>query len=223
MDFAEFQTRMATTTVQENTADADWQSMLGGAIEYAEQRIYRELDLLDTIVPVTNLLTTANQRTMSLASAAPGRLVKLHSVNVITPTGASSIDAGTRNPCSPVSKAFINALYPSSAQNGVPRYYALIDSQTILFGPWPDQAYLTEILGNIRPTPLSSSNTTTILTLYLPDLFFAAAMVFASGWMRNYGSQADNPQMAMSWEQVYEKLKESAAIEEAKKAMEAAA
>ena len=223
MNYTEFVARMASTMVQEDTADSDWQIMLGAAIDYAELRIYRELDLLDTIVADTSLVTTGGARLLSISDAQVGRFVKLHSVNAITPSGASSPDTGTRSPLAPVSKAFINALYPSSAQNGVPRYYALIDSQTLLLGPWPDEAYKMELLGNIRPTPLSSANSTTILTLYFPDLFHACAMIFASGWMRNFGSQADNPQMAVSWEAVYEKLKDGAAIEEAKKALGAAA
>lgn len=222
MNYNDYLTRVASTMVQNDTADPDWLSMLSASIDYAEKRIYRELDLLDTLITNTSLTTTANNRLLSIAGTS-ARFVKLSSVNAVTPSGASSVDTGTRVPLSPVSKAFINALYPSSAMNGVPAYYALIDSQTLILGPWPDQAYKIELIGNIRPTPLSSSNAETILSLYFPDLMFAAGMIHASAWMRNFGSQADNPQMAQSWEATYEKLKEGAAIEEAKKALGAAA
>lgn len=222
MDYNDYLTRVASTMVQDDTTDPDWLSMLAQSIDYAEKRIYRELDLLDTLIADTTLTTTANNRLMPIGGA-PARFVKLASVNAVTPSGVSNVDAGTRNPLSPVSKEFINALYPSSNQNGVPKYYALLDSQTLILGPWPDQAYKMELIGNIRPVPLSSSNTETILSLYFPDLFFAAGMIHVSGWMRNFGSQADNPQMAQSWETVYEKLKEGATIEEAKKALGAAA
>jgi hypothetical protein len=223
VDYNDYLTRVATTMVQSDTADPDWLSMLSASIDYAEKRIYRELDLLDTLVADTSLSTTANNRLLPIGNATLGRFVKLASVNAVTPTGVQTVDDGTRVPLSPVSKEWLNAVYPSSLQNGVPAYYALIDSQTLILGPWPDQAYKMELIGNIRPVPLSSQNSETILSLYFPDLMFAAGMIHVSGFMRNFGSQADNPQMAMSWETVYEKLKEGASIEEAKKALGAAA
>jgi hypothetical protein len=39
-------------------------------------------------------------------------------------------------------------------------------------------------------------------------------MVFASGYMRDFGQQADNPQMGAAWEAQYKQLFGSAAIEQ---------
>jgi hypothetical protein len=44
----------------------------------------------------------------------------------------------------------------------------------------------------------------------------AASMVFGSGYMRNFGAQADNPQMSQSWETQYQLLKQSANAEAAR-------
>jgi len=71
-----------------------------------------------------------------------------------------------------------------------------------------------EVIGTIRPTPLSVSNTTTFLTNYLSDLFFAACMSSVSGYMRDYGTQADDPKLAMSWENQYAQRLASANREE---------
>jgi hypothetical protein len=95
--------------------------------------------------------------------------------------------------------------------------YAMITDQTVIVGPWPDANYMVEVIGTVRPTPLSASNTTTYLTLYLPDLFVAASMIFAAGYQQNFGSQADNPQQAQSWSAQYDKLFPSANIEEMRK------
>jgi hypothetical protein len=93
----------------------------------------------------------------------------------------------------------------------------MLDQFTIILGPWPDANYQVEVIGTIRPTPLSATNTTTFLTTYLPDLFLAASMIFASGYQRDFGSQADNPQQSASWEMQYEKLFASANAEELRK------
>jgi hypothetical protein len=111
----------------------------------------------------------------------------------------------------------MDKVFPSTAGSGVPTHYAMITDQTVIFGPAPDAAYTAEIIGTIRPTPLSSDNTTTYLTLYLPDVFFAAGMIFGSGWQKNYGAQADDPKMAVSWESQYQALLMSANIEEQRK------
>jgi hypothetical protein len=93
----------------------------------------------------------------------------------------------------------------------------MVDQWNALLGPSPDSAYSVEVYGTFRPTPLSQQNPNTFLTTYLYDLFMAASMVFISGWMRNFGSQASDPQMGMSWETQYGTLKASANLEELRK------
>ena len=78
-------------------------------------------------------------------------------------------------------------------------------------------AYRVEVVGTIRPTPLSATNTTTFLTLYLPDLFMAASLVFAGENMRDFGAEGGNPAVAQTWEQNYQALMASANAEELRK------
>lgn len=198
-----------------DSSTTQFQTMLPGLIDYAEQRIYRELDLLSTIVKDASASLTANSRNFTLPSAQ-GRFVTVQGVNVITPVSTAP-DSGTRNFLSPKSRDYLDAVWNSASGATVPRCFAMITDQTLIVGPWPDSSYTVEVIGTIRPAALSSTNTTTFLTTYLPDLFMAASMVFASGYMRNYGAQAGDPQMATSWEAQFERLLASANIEELRK------
>lgn len=194
--------------------DEYFKSIQPGAIDYAEQRCYRELDLLSTVTTDATKSFVALTRTLTLPTSP--HFVTVQQVNVITPALATPT-TGTRNELTPVSRQFLNYVYGSASTADVPEYFAMQDDQTIMVGPWPDAAYNVEFVGTIRPTPLSPTNTTTFLTLYLPDLFIAASMVFFAGYQRNFGSQADDPKMGQSWESQYQTLFASANGEEMRK------
>ena len=198
-----------------SSTTADFQTMLPGLIDYAEQRAYRDLDLLSTIVKDASATLTTNNRNFTLPTAS-GRFVTVQGVNVVTPVSTAP-DSGIRNELLPISRDYLDAVWNSVSGATVPVYFAMMTDQTLIVGPWPDNSYTIEVVGTIRPAPLTASNTTTFLTLYLPDLFIAAGMIFASGYMRNYGSQSDNPQMAVSWESQYNTLLASAKPEELRK------
>lgn len=198
-----------------DATETNFVQILPSVIDYAEQRLYRELDLLNTVTRDTGLLTIGT-RTFTLPSNL-GRFVVTNGMNLITPSTTTVPDSGTRNQLAPVSRDFLDVAWPGNTGAAAPTQYAMITDQQIIVGPSPDATYTVEVIGTIRPTPLSASNTTTYLTLYLPDLFVAASMIFVSGWQKNFGSQSDNPQMAQSWETQYEKLLGSANVEEQRK------
>jgi hypothetical protein len=81
----------------------------------------------------------------------------------------------------------------------------------------PDDRYLLEVIGTVRPAPLSPDNDYTYLTNFLPPLRFAATLIFLTGWQQNFGFQADNPQMTVSWEAQYKTLFDSINVEEQRK------
>lgn len=198
------------------SATTQFQTMLPGMIDYAEQRIYRELDLLNTVVRNSTTSLTAGSRNFAIPTTANGPFITIQGINVITPVSTQP-DSGTRNTLQIVVRDYLDAVWNSSDGNSVPKFFAMIDQFNIIVGPWPNAAYVVEVIGTIRPNPLSSSNTTTFLTTYLPDLFIAASMIFATGYQRDFGSQADNPAQAVSWENQYEKLFASANGEELRK------
>ena len=213
LTYATYKTALATLSVVPET-DPNWLSILPDAIEYAELRIYRDLDLLSTVQVNTSFSTASGSSKVTLTQ---GTFVTLQNVNVITPAGTTNPDLGTRVPLLPVSKEYIQYAWPSSTNDGVPSYFAMIDERTFSLGPWPDAAYTLEIIGTVRPETLSAINTTTFISQYLPDIFLMASMIFISGYQRNFGRQSDDPQMAQSYESQYMALLKGATVEEYRK------
>ena len=200
-----------------------FQTMLPGCIDYAEQRIYRELDLLKTTVTDYASSLTVGSRILTLPSTY-GTFIVVNGANVITPVGAANPNAGTRNRLIEVSRDYLDMVWNSNTNSGVPVLFAMIGGTNgmvgpgqFIVGPWPNANYMVEVVGTIRPVPLSQTNPTTLLTICVPDLFIAASMIYVSGYMRNFGQQSDNSQMGQSWEAQYEKLIVSAAAEELRK------
>lgn len=217
LTYAQYVTELALLAVIPED-DANFLSNLPSAINYAEERCYRELNLLSTIVRDTSQSVVANTRNFTLPSSL-GRFVVVNGINILTPVGSGSSD-GTRNPVMQSTRDYIDYAWPSNtaaAATTVPEYFAMITDQTVIFGPPPGASFLAEVVGTIRPTPLSDSNTTTFLSLYLPDLLLAASMVQVAGFKQNYGQQADNPRESMSWETLYQTAFASANTEETRK------
>lgn len=211
-DYASFKTAIQTLCASQ-ALDQPFETIFPSAIIYAENRIYRELDLISTVIEVTPVTAlVAGERSVSL----PQTIVAINSISILTPAG-STATTGTRKPLVPVTRDVVDMLWPGVDTRGVPTMFAMIDQWKITLGPCPDDAYATEILATTRPAELSSSNSSTFLSERLPDLFVAAAMIFMSGYMRNFGAQASDPAQAMSWEATYEKLKGSALVEEERK------
>lgn len=192
------------------TSDPNFQILIPQMITYAENRIYRDLDLLSTVQPYNQASTASGVRTTTIPQ---GTFVTIQNVNILT-------DGTTRNPLLPVTKEFLDATWGSPNTATQPKYFALLNDTTLIFGPWPNAIYPLEIIGTIRPDSLSSSNTTTFISLYLPDLFIMASMVFISAYQRNFGRQSDDPQMAMSYEAQYQTLLKGATVEEFRKKFE---
>lgn len=196
--------------------------MAPGMIDYAEQRMYREGDFLATYITDTSTNVVANQRTFPYPTTQ-GTFLVIDQMNILTPFGATSSNA-TRVPLQVASKHFIDNIYPNnSSGTGVPKFFAPATATLATLGPVPDQNYNVEVIGTQRPLSLSVSNSSTFLTQTLPDAFIAASMVFASGYMRNFGAQGDDPQMGTSWEGQYTKLFASANVEELRKKYQAQA
>lgn len=196
-------------------SDPNYAIALPNIIDDAEQRLYRELDLLATITTATGALT-ANNRNFTLPTGN-GRFVVVEQMNVITPVAISDPELGTRNPLLPVSKEYLDVAYPSVTGADVPSLMAPISDQAWIVGPWPDAAYTVEVVGTIRPEPLSALNQTTFLSLYYPDLLLAAALVMSAGYQKNFTSMGDDPKAAVSWESHVQTLLSSAMVEEIRK------
>lgn len=200
------------TMIAMDATDVDFPTIIPAIINYAEMRIYRELDLISTITRDTSTsLTTGSQN-----AAFSNTFVVIQGVNLLTPAAALP-DVAARVPLISVSKEVLYALWGNPALTGPPTMYAMVDQWNALLGPSPDNTYNVEVYGTIRPAPLSVDNPDTFLTTYIYDLFLAASMVFVSGYMRNFGAQTSDPAMSSSWEAQYQALKASVDLEELRK------
>lgn len=197
--------------------DSSFVSALPNIIDDAEQRIYRDLDLLVTVTRDYSTALTAGNRNFTFPTPSPGIFVVVETINVVTPAGTTNPDLGTRNALVPATKEFLDMVYPSSSGSGLPQYFGMVTQTSIVVGPWPDDTYQVEVVGTVRPAPLSSTNTTTFLSVNLPDLFLNAALVMGAGYLKNYGAAVDDPKMAMTWESRYQSALQSARTEENRK------
>lgn len=203
MDYVNYVASLANLMVVDPTTP-DFINFLPNCIAYAEKRIYREADFVNTTSTSTGVLTK-NDRRFTLPPATYGSYITVQGVNVLA--------FQQRVQLQPVSTSYLNAVWGTPATANVPQFYSMLTQDVILLGPYPNDNYGVEIFGTFRPQPLSPTNTTTYLTEYLPDVFLAASMVFASGYMKDFGSQADNPQQAQSWENQFNILFKSANME----------
>jgi hypothetical protein len=205
LDYNTFVATIANITALDPTAP-EFVQILPEAIAYAEGRIYRELDILDSVaINNSNSFTPVN-RNFTLPAAPYGAFLTLTGVNVLYGAGPQ------RQQLQPVAMSYLNAVWGSPTGASLPEYFAMVRQDLIQVGPWPDQAYLVEVIGTFTPEPMSSTNPTTFLTIFVPDLLIAAAMVFMSGYQRDFGSQSDSPQQSQSWENQYATLFRSAML-----------
>ena len=224
--------QIATMAVVEST-DPAFQIILPSCITYAENRILREVDFMFTSTSLhgSTFVLTPGNRNLSFninlsanSDAASGTFVVSEQINLLTnaagaPAATTDPDTCVRVPLLPTTKEFLDAVYGSSltANRGKPKYFVPFNETLFFVGPVPDLAYPVEVVGTYRPNSLSSTNQTTFISLYLPDLFIMASMVYISAYQRNFGRANDDPQMAVSYESQYQALLKSAVVEEARK------
>ena len=191
--------------------DTDFQNELPDIINYAENRIYRDLDFLETRATQVGLSLASNNKILSLAGLS-NLVIVLEQVAITVPPSTL-----TRQ-----SVPYMSLVW-APAPVGPPVDFAMTDQQTIIVGPTPDQSYPVSIYGTIRPPQLSAANPTTWLATNLPELYTAAAMIRASGWRKDFAAAgSDDPQASGYWSMEYSRLLEGSATEEARRLAQSA-
>lgn len=192
--------------------DTDFINLLPTIIDDSEQIIYRELGLLACRITQTASLNP-NTRTFTLPTTS-GKFLVVDSVNVLDSTGK-------RHPIASHSTESLDLFWPSDASpysGSMPLGFSRLDDLNLLVGPASDVVLSLECRGTFRPSPLSASNTTTFLTLYLSDLFLCGCVVSATGnLLKNWSALADDPQMAATWLAMFREKMTSAGREELRK------
>jgi hypothetical protein len=198
-------------------SDPNFTTLIPSMIDYAELRLQRDIDFLNTTSSVT-FTCAANSQQLSLVQTSTNYpFVTIQNVGVTNPSN------GFVYQCTPVSKEYIYNVFPIGSSTGIPTNFAMFNDNQILFGPIPDQNYVTTIVGTQRFPALSASNPVTFISQYLPDIFIMASMIYLSAYQRNFGKMVDDPQMAVTYEGQYQALKAGAMMDEARKAFEAGA
>jgi len=218
-------------SVQLNDDDTNFTRILPAMFLYADGRIYRELTFLATRITQPMRLVAGNREV-----PLPASVRKLQSINVIMQEGPIT-NTSKRRVLERITPEALDFFWPqASFKPGIPQKYAVVgsvsptveplaqpqaaasaDSQvmslTVRLMPEPDKGYYAEVLGDIRPFPLSPDNPETYLSVYYPELLLCACMVFGTGYQRDFGAQADDPGRAVSWEAQYTYLRQGVALE----------
>ncbi len=128
MNYAEL-----TTAIQNYTENTFTPAQLATFVEQAEQRIYNTVQL-----PALRKNSTSNLAAGAKYMNTPADYLSVFSFAVVDATGRYQylLDKDVN---------FIRGAYPSPASTGIPKYYALWDQDTFVFGPTPDAAYAVEL------------------------------------------------------------------------------
>lgn len=228
LTYSTYKTQIAQMAVVAED-DVNFLAILPMMIDYASLRICRDLDLMFTSVSLygAGYRLNAGNRNLSFSQNLPDgtSFVVSEQINLILDAAVEyDPDTGTRVPLLPCTKEFLDAVYGSAvaANRGQPKYFAPFNETLFYVGPVPAISYDVEVVGTIRPAPLSVAVPVTFISEYLPDLLVMASMIYISAFQRNFGKESDDPQMAQSYEGQYQLLLKSAVVEEARKKFDAA-
>lgn len=200
-------------------ADPAFNTILPQMLNYAELRIQRDLDLLQSEV--------TDQTSYSLTPGSNQLAISVNDFVTITSIVVDGV------PLLPTTRQFLQNVYGSGSTAAPPEYFANaggdaasggVTSTNYLLGPYPDQAYPVAITGTQRLPSLASFASAgpadsgyTFISTYLPDLLLMASMIYISAYQRNFGATANDPEMAGTYESQYQALLKGATVEEARK------
>ena len=204
----------------------EFTALIPQMLNYAEQRIQRDLELLATQVAKAGYALTQGYQWLSVP---PADFVVIQDVYVNI--------GGTWTPINQVSVPYLNYTWPGGSAPAPPRVCAMgggdlatsgLTGNMLLFGPPPDLPYQVSLYGTTRGPSLATyanaaqaGSATTWISTWLPDLLVLACMIYVSGYQRDFGRQSDDPQMALSYESQYEMLLGKVDKEEYRKRHEA--
>ena len=205
--------------------DADTNTTMPQACQYAELRIQRDLDLLPARTSRAYTLTSgSNQLTLSSNDFIAVETITVNNGANTTPLLATTLE-------------WLQDVYGDSVP-GTPAYFAMYGgdlatggntSSYIQFAPGAAGAYPVTLTGMVRlpslysfATPTEAGLGTTWISTYLPDMLIQAAMIYISQYQRNFGpTEGNNGDMPGSYEAQYGLLLAGAKAENARARWEA--
>jgi hypothetical protein len=199
MTYAELVQKIRDYTEVGSTVLTD--TIVNGFIEDAEFRILREVDSDNNRRYVTATMV-AGQRFID----TPADLLVVRSAQIVDKDLSTSPDTDRRI-IEYRDTNFMAEYNPTDAQ-GTPKYFSYWDQDTLVFAPVADAAYTIQLNYILKPSGLSSTNTTTYLSLQFPNGLLYACLVEAFSFLKG-------PQdLLQLYEQKYNKAVEGFAVEQ---------
>ena len=153
-------------------------TILNGFINDAEYRILREVDSDNN-----RRYVTANLIASTRFIDTPTDLLIIRSAQIVDSELASGDTNQNRDFLQFRDTSFMSEFNPT-ATTGVPKYYSNWDETRIVVAPTPDQTYTIQLNYILKPTGLSSTNTTTYLSTEFPNGLLYACLVKAYGFLK---------------------------------------
>ena len=207
--------------------DADTNTVMPQALQYAELRIQRDLDLLPARTSRSYTLASGSNQ-LALSS---NDFITIETISVNPGTGYA--------PLQPASVEFLQNVYAPSSTPGTPVYFAMYGgdlatggntSNILLLGPPPAGNYATIVTGMTRlpslyafANPAGAATGATFISTYYPDLLIQASMVFIAQFQRNFDATSNDPKMPGIYESQYQTLAAAAKAENSRARFEASA
>jgi hypothetical protein len=203
--------------------DAPLQLALPSMLNYAELRIQRDLNMLNSMTSNTYTLTAGQQ----VFSLPVNDFLTTQTFEIVQTSGGNVVN-GT--PLLPVSKEFIQNVYSGLGSSGMPQYFAMYGSNfgdeqdtemNILLGPPPSYGFGLRVTGTQRQPSLYQNGVMgiadteyTYISQWFPDLLIMASLIYITMYQRNFGNASDDPNMGMTYEKQYQALRIGAIQEE---------
>jgi hypothetical protein len=153
-------------------------TILNGFINDAEYRILREVDSDNN-----RRYATANLIASTRFIDVPTDLLIVRSAQIVDSDLADGSTDQNRDFLQFRDTSFMSEFNPT-ATTGVPKYYSNWDETRIVVAPTPNATYTIQLNYILKPTGLSSTNTTTYLSTEFPNGLLYACLVEAYGFLK---------------------------------------
>lgn len=170
---------------------AEFAAYLPRAVDLAEKRLFKDLDLPDLEQKASGNLNTGSAVFIKPEGYTFGNFVYITDQN------------GKRKLLKKRREDFIQDFWPDPTELGEPRYYGDSLETGFLIAPTPDFDYAYEIKYTSKPQGLSTSNQTNYFTRRCSELLYYATVIEMLKFMKAYEQigtwQQDYSDAALKW------------------------
>ena len=174
MTYDELKTKIRDYTEVSSTVLSD--TIVNGFIEDAEFRLLRDVDTDSNRKYVTAQLVSGTR-----FIDTPDNLLVIRSAQIVDSDGVGQ--SNNRDFLQYRDTSFMSEFNPAES-TGIPKYYSNWDQNTIVVAPTPNATYTIQLNYILKPSGLSSTNTTTYLSQQFPNGLLYACLVEAFSFLK---------------------------------------